>query len=148
MGYKTVIRILIVLLTALCLASCGADLQTQQGALTVYESATKWVYNTPESTCFSRVGYDSRNNVLIVVFRDSGAEYHYYDVPEDVWESFYDSTSLGRYFNANIKGNYAYQKQKAGALRLLLFLFFDFVFLWFGFVLRAPSVACKRRDVL
>lgn len=111
MGYKTVIRIFIVLLTALCLASCGSDLQTRQDALTVYESATKWVYNTPDSTCFSRVGYDARNNMLIVVFRDSGTEYHYFDVPEDVWESFYDSTSLGRYFNANIKGNYAYKKQ-------------------------------------
>lgn len=105
------IRIFIVLLTALCLASCGSDLQTQQDALTVYESATKCVYNTPDSTCFSRVGYDSRNNVLIVVFRDSGAEYHYFDVPEDVWESFYDSTSLGRYFNREIKGNYEYEKQ-------------------------------------
>lgn len=105
------IRILTALLLALCLASCGADLQTQQDALTVYESATKCVYNTPDSTCFSRVGYDSRNNVLIVVFRDSGAEYHYYDVPEDVWESFYDSASLGKYFNANIKGYYEYEKQ-------------------------------------
>lgn len=121
------IRILTALLLALCLASCGADLQTRQDALTVYESATKWVYNTPESTCFSRVGYDSRNNVLIVVFRDSGAEYHYYDVPEDVWESFYDSTSLGRYFNSYIKGNYAYKKQKAGALRLLLFCFIRYM---------------------
>ena len=105
------IRILTALLLALCLASCGADLQTQQDALTVYESATKCVYNTPDSTCFSRVGYDSRNNVLIVVFRDSGAEYHYYDVPEDVWESFYDIASLGKYFNANIKGYYEYEKQ-------------------------------------
>ena len=49
--------------------------------------------------------------MLIVVFRDSGAEYHYYDVPEDVWESFYDSASLGKYFNANIKGYYEYEKQ-------------------------------------
>ncbi len=105
------IRIFIVLLTALCLASCGSGLQTRQDALAVYETATKWVYNTPDSTCFSRVGYDRRNNVLIVVFRDSGAEYHYFGVSEDVWESFYDSTSLGRYFNSYIKGNYAYKKQ-------------------------------------
>lgn len=87
MGYKTVIRILIVLLTALCLASCGTDLQTRQDELAVYESATKWVYNTPESTCFSRVGYVSRNNVLIVVFRDSGAEYHYFDVPTAILDA-------------------------------------------------------------
>lgn len=105
------IRILIVLLTALCLASCGTDLHIPQDTLTVYESATKWVYNTPESTCFSRVGYDSRNQVLIVVFRESGAEYHYFGVPEDVWESFYDSASLGKYFNQEIKGNYEYEKQ-------------------------------------
>lgn len=105
------ICILTVLLLALCLASFWTDLQIPQDTLTVYESATKWVYNTPESTCFSRVGYDSRNNMLIVVFRDSGAEYHYFDVPEDVWESFYDSASLGRYFNSYIKGNYAYRKQ-------------------------------------
>lgn len=105
------IRIFIVLLTALCLASCGAGYRVPEDTLTVYESATKWIYNTPESTCFSMVGYDSRNNMLIVVFRDSGAEYHYFDVPEDVWESFYDSVSLGRYFNSYIKGNYAYKKQ-------------------------------------
>lgn len=105
------IRILTVLLLALCLASCSTDLHIPQDTLTVYESATKWVYNTPESTCFSRVGYDSRNSVLILVFQESGAEYHYYDVPEDVWESFYDSASLGRYFNANIKGYYEYEKQ-------------------------------------
>lgn len=105
------IRILIMLLTALFLASCGSDLQTRQDELAVYESATKWVYNTPDSTCFSRVGYDARNNVLIVVFRESGAEYHYYDVPEDVWESFYDSASLGKYFNQEIKGKYEYEKQ-------------------------------------
>lgn len=105
------IRILTAFILALCLASCGTDLQIPQDTLTVYESATKWVYNTPESTCFSRVGYDSRNQVLIVVFRESGAEYHYFDVPEDVWESFYDSASLGRYFNANIKGYYEYEKQ-------------------------------------
>lgn len=105
------IRILTAFILALCLASCGTDLQIPQDTLTVYESATKWVYNTPDSTCFSRVGYDSRNNVLIVVFRESGAEYHYFGVPEDVWESFYDSTSLGRYFNSHIKGNYAYRKQ-------------------------------------
>lgn len=105
------IRILAALLLTLCLASCGVDLQTRQDTLTVYESATKWVYNTPESTCFSRVGYDARNHVLIVVFRESGAEYHYFDVPEDVWESFYDSASLGRYFNREIKGKYEYEKQ-------------------------------------
>lgn len=105
------IRILTALLLTLCLASCSADLQIPQDTLTVYESATKWVYNTPESTCFSRVGYDARNSVLIVVFRDSGAEYHYFGVPEDVWESFYDSVSLGKYFNREIKGNYEYEKQ-------------------------------------
>lgn len=87
MGNQTVIRIFIVLLTVLCLASCGADLQTQQDELTVYESATKCVYNTPDSTCFSRVGYDSRNNALIVVFLDSGAEYHYFDVPTAILDA-------------------------------------------------------------
>ena len=87
MGNQTVIRILTALLLALCLVSCGADWQITQDTLTVYESASKWIYNTPDSTCFSRVGYDSRNNVLIMVFRDSGAEYHYYDVPTAILDA-------------------------------------------------------------
>ena len=37
--------------------------------------------------------------------------------------------------------------QKAGALRLLLFLFFDFVCFCFWLVVRATSIAGKRRDV-
>lgn len=104
-------RVFYALILALCLVSCGADLHIPQDTLTVYESATKWIYNTPESTCFSMVGYDAQERVLIVVFRDSGAEYHYFDVPEEVWESFYDSASLGRYFNREIKGNYQYAKK-------------------------------------
>lgn len=105
------IRIVIALAIALILVSCGTDSLPEAETISVCERDTWWVFSTPDSTCFSKVGYDAGNQVLMVVFRESGVEYHYYGVPEDVWEEFYDSTSLGRYFNAEIKGNYEYARQ-------------------------------------
>ena len=66
--------------------------------------------DTPNSTCFSQVGYDSFFDVLVVEFRDSGATYTYTDFSSDEWRSFINADSLGKYFNANIKDEYAYEK--------------------------------------
>lgn len=65
---------------------------------------------TPRSSCFSEIGYDAKNEVLHVVFRTTGIEYVYYDFTQSDWNTFYNADSLGKYFNANIKGYFDYKK--------------------------------------
>jgi hypothetical protein len=62
--------------------------------------------STPESTCFSEVGYDSDWEVLVVRFRDSGSVYTYSDFPESEWNDFIAADSLGSWYNTYIKGQY------------------------------------------
>jgi len=66
--------------------------------------------DTPDSSCFSEIGYDERNEVLVVVFRDSGAMYAYKDVPDSVWDDLFFASSMGGYYNENIKGQYDCEK--------------------------------------
>lgn len=66
--------------------------------------------DTPNSSCFSQVGYPPGQEVLYVTFRDSGATYAYYDVPESVWDEFWSASSMGRYYNQEIKGAYDCEK--------------------------------------
>ena len=61
---------------------------------------------TPESTCFSAIGYENKTNTLIVTFRDSGSKYIYLNFPEDEWEIFCVQQSLGGWYNKHIKGQY------------------------------------------
>ena len=64
------------------------------------------LFETPNSSCFSRVGYSEIWERLVVVFRESGAMYMYYDVSSEEAEKFLDADSLGGYFNKYIKGQY------------------------------------------
>lgn len=65
---------------------------------------------TPQSSCFSEIGYDLVGEILVVQFRDSGAVYTYSDFPEGEWSKFVSADSLGRWFNNYIKGNYEYER--------------------------------------
>ncbi|MBO7670396.1 MAG: KTSC domain-containing protein [Oscillospiraceae bacterium] len=64
------------------------------------------MHDTPDSTCFSSIGYDSSTGTLMVVFRDSGAKYAYGEVPKTVYNELRDAESMGGYYNKNIKGKY------------------------------------------
>ena len=70
------------------------------------------VVNTPKSTEFSQIGYDPSTGTLAVTFRDSGATYTYGGVPESEWNAMQSADSIGKYYNANIKGKY--KSEKAG----------------------------------
>ena len=59
---------------------------------------------TPDSTCFSAVGY--ANGSLFVTFRNSGASYEYVSVPQRVYDALWDADSMGGYYNKKIKGYY------------------------------------------
>lgn len=74
------------------------------------ESGSQELINTPDSTCFSEVGYDYDFECLWVRFRDSGASYVYYSFTESDWFEFIDSPSLGQYYNQYIKDNYEYNR--------------------------------------
>lgn len=62
--------------------------------------------STPNSTCFSAIGYDSNSETLQVTFRDSGKTYQYLAFPRSEWNDFKDQKSLGTYYNSYIKGKY------------------------------------------
>ena len=66
---------------------------------------------TPESTCFSEIGYDSNHGLLYVTFRSSGASYVYSEVPNVVWKSLLNAESKGGYYNKEIKGQFPCKKQ-------------------------------------
>ena len=65
---------------------------------------------TPDSTVFSRIGYDDYNEILGVTFRKAGITYYYHDFPSYLWEEFLDADSLSDYYNDNIKGQYQSSK--------------------------------------
>ncbi len=75
-----------------------------------FDDSNVTMVSTPESTCFSEVGYDEAENTLVVTFRDSGSTYAYYDVSSSVWSEFIAAESKGSYYNKKIKGNYDCEK--------------------------------------
>ena len=63
---------------------------------------------TPVSSSnLSSVGYE--NGTLYIRFH-SGRLYAYYDVPVSVYEALMSADSHGKYFNANIRNLYAYNR--------------------------------------
>lgn len=53
----------------------------------------------------AEVGYDPELEMLEVQFRHGGV-YQYFNVPEFMHERLMTADSLGRFFNAEIKGHY------------------------------------------
>ncbi|MDK2836975.1 MAG: hypothetical protein PWQ53_310 [Bacteroidota bacterium] len=58
-----------------------------------------------QSSMIVSLGYEADTSTLEVEF-NSGAIWQYYDVPESVYYDMINSGSLGKYFHANIKGQY------------------------------------------
>lgn len=58
-----------------------------------------------ESTTIRSVGYNRANQVLELEFQ-SGAVYHYFDVPPSIHERLLKASSKGRYFNDEIRDDY------------------------------------------
>jgi hypothetical protein len=67
--------------------------------------------NAVKSSNIDRIGYDEPSKTLAIEFR-TGATYHYYEVPKDVYESLKNAESVGAYFAQNIKGSYAFHKEE------------------------------------
>lgn len=57
-----------------------------------------------QSSMIASLGYDANTSTLEVEF-NSGAVWQYYEVPESVYYDMMNG-SIGKYFHANIKGQY------------------------------------------
>ena len=62
-----------------------------------------------ESSNIARIGYETSSSTLEVEFKNGGI-YHYFDVPEQIWEAFKAASSLGQFLHQNLKGQYRYSK--------------------------------------
>lgn len=67
-------------------------------------------YVSVSSSHVSQVGYDPESNTLGVRFNDGG-EYHYYNVPIGVFNGLRSASSVGQYFDQNVKkAGYPFKK--------------------------------------
>ena len=57
----------------------------------------------------SFVTYDRRSRQLTITFK-SGGKYVYFEVPAQVYEDLLAAPSAGRYFDANIRDRYHFQR--------------------------------------
>ena len=60
--------------------------------------------DTSKSSFVRGAWYDISNNYMLLSL--SGTKYHYCRVPENVWNSFKQAVSYGKFYNAYIKGRY------------------------------------------
>lgn len=67
-----------------------------------------WI-ESPESSNVARFGYDASTQVLGVVFKNGGT-YHYFDVPEQVFQEMAAASSKGQFLARSIKGTYRYAR--------------------------------------
>lgn len=63
------------------------------------------------SSQISYIGYEDDDMSLIVVFTN-GSTYRYDNVPREVFDDLKSASSVGKYFNANIKNSYSNSKIK------------------------------------
>lgn len=59
------------------------------------------------SSSLASVGYDPNSETLEVEFATSGKVYEYYNVPQFEFDRMLEATSIGQYFNANIRNSYS-----------------------------------------
>jgi hypothetical protein len=57
------------------------------------------------SAMASQIGYDREREILQIEFQ-SGAVYRYADVEPELWEDLQDTSSIGSFYNYEIKGYY------------------------------------------
>jgi len=61
------------------------------------------------SSNLASVGYDEENEILEIEFNHGGI-YQYFNVPINEYEALMSADSHGKYFAANIRNDYEYQK--------------------------------------
>ena len=87
-----------------------SEIPSNNSIVTEVKSNTFEMQDTPQSSCFSEVGYNPGTETLRVCFRTSGY-YLYYNFSQDDYDKFIAADSLGTYYNKNIKGLYPYERE-------------------------------------
>ena len=74
----------------------------------------KYEYDTSRSSWIrgAKYYYYEKAGIGYLKLNLKGRDYIYLLVPIEVWNSFKNAVSLGRYFNQYIKGNYIYYKNE------------------------------------
>ena len=60
-----------------------------------------------QSAALKSISYDEAQHALIATFRDSGRTYVYEDVPQELYDALLFADSIGAFFNAHIRDNFA-----------------------------------------
>lgn len=63
------------------------------------------------SAVIKELAYDPETQTLSVWFRPSGRRYDYLDVPTRIYDALRLAPSKGRFFNAHIRDDYAFEEQ-------------------------------------
>lgn len=63
------------------------------------------LYRSVSSSCIAEVGYDPTDQTLAVCFH-SHKEYRYVGVPHETYQALLAASSIGRYFNAEVRNAY------------------------------------------
>jgi lysyl-tRNA synthetase class 2 len=63
-----------------------------------------------QSTAISSFDYDADKHILRIVF-GNGSVYKYLDVPETIYKELKDTTSVGQYFNTNIRDKFGFDRE-------------------------------------
>lgn len=63
-----------------------------------------------KSSNIKAAGYDGKKNVMVINF--GGPDYHYFDVPAEVYTGFCSARSKGKFFHTEIRDKYEYEKQE------------------------------------
>lgn len=61
-------------------------------------------FNTSNSSFIRGAWYDISESYMVINL--NGTNYHYCGMPSSIWQDFKSSSSAGKYYNGNIKGNY------------------------------------------
>ena len=80
--------------------------EEEDGEVTLYTKDYTEFLEWVDSTCFSSVGFDEEEDILVVEFLESGSVYIYYDVPYWQYLDLIYADSIGGYYNDYIKGQY------------------------------------------
>jgi hypothetical protein len=62
-----------------------------------------------ESKLLTSAAFDTDNSILYLRFR-SGDVYRYFDFPAEQYQQFLNADSRGRYFLANIRNQFRYER--------------------------------------
>ncbi len=63
-----------------------------------------------KSSNIKKIGYDKKTLTLRVVFKSSPRAYDYKEVPDELYQEFMSSDSMGRFFFARIKSKFEFDK--------------------------------------